>query len=44
MADKNFKGGHSLIGKTAILRIVISGSSPDISILLNKQLVALDFL
>ena len=26
------KRGHSLIGKTAILHIVISGSSPDISI------------
>ena len=24
-------GGYSLIGKTAILHIVISGSSPDIS-------------
>ena len=24
--------GHSLIGKTAILHIVISGSSPDVSI------------
>ena len=26
------KGGHSLIGKTAILHIVILGSSPNISI------------
>ena len=25
------KWGHSLIGKTAILHIVISGSSPDVS-------------
>ena len=25
------RGGHSLIGKTAILHIVISGSSPDVS-------------
>ena len=25
------KRGHSLIGKTAILHIVISGSSPDVS-------------
>ena len=27
--------GYSLIGKTAILHIVISGSSPDNSIVLN---------
>ena len=27
------KRGHSLTGKTAILHIVISGSSPDVSIL-----------
>ena len=26
-------GGHSLIGKTAILHIVISGSIPDVSML-----------
>jgi hypothetical protein len=27
--------GHSLIGKTAILHIVISGSSPGVSMILN---------
>ena len=34
LAEKKlfFIGGHSLIGKTAILHIVISGSSPDVSI------------
>ena len=31
-------GGYSLTGKTAILHIVISGSSPDNSIILNVSL------
>jgi hypothetical protein len=30
-----YKGGHSLNGKTAILHIAISGSSPDVSIYSN---------
>ena len=28
---KTIKGGHSLIGRTTILHVVISGSSPDVS-------------